>query len=300
MRVIKGRTAMAASAALLASLLVLTAPAAQAQRAELEKTIQRRVMPNGLEVIVVENHGVPLVTVEITVRNGSFTQTPEYACLANMFEHLFFKANDAYPDPDESMDRGLEMGAVFNASTKEEQVNYFLTLSADSMESGLKFLVAALIAPKFREDELDRERQVVLGEYDRNESSPDFKLDQEMGMKLWDGQWSRKNVIGDRKVLEKVTPEQMRTIKDLYRRTEQLGPHHLRRRESGQGVRLGRENFRAMEARRRSLRQGTDPTDTAADEKPRGHRRRAGERRFRRGPVAGAQRAKGRELDLRR
>lgn len=207
---------MAASAALLVSLSVLTAPAAEAQRAELEKTIQRRVMPNGLEVIVVENHGVPLVTDEITVRNGSFTQTPEYAGLAHMFEHMFFKANDAYPNPDEFMDRGSEMGAVFNASTKEEQVNYYLTLSADSMESGLRFLEAALIAPKFREDELDRERQVVLGEYDRNESSPGFKLEQEMGMKLWDGQWSRKNVIGDRKVLANVTPEQMRTIKDLY------------------------------------------------------------------------------------
>ena len=101
-------------------------------------------MPNGLEVIVVENHGVPLVTVEITVRNGSFTQTPEYAGLAHMFEHMFFKANDAYPFPDQFMDRGSEMGAVFNASTKEEQVNYYLTLSADSMEAGMKFLVSAL------------------------------------------------------------------------------------------------------------------------------------------------------------
>ncbi len=204
---------MAASAALL---LLLAASPAFAQRAELEKTIQRRVMPNGLEVIVVENHGVPLVTVEITVRNGSFTQTPEYAGLAHMFEHMFFKANDAYPSPDQFMDRGSELGGVFNASTKEEQVNYYITLSADSLEGGLKFLVSALLAPKFRQDELERERQVVIGEYDRNESSPGFKLEQEMGKLLWDGEWSRKNVIGDRKVIQTVTPEKMRTIKNLY------------------------------------------------------------------------------------
>jgi zinc protease len=216
MRVIKGRAAMAASAAFLVLSVLAVAPQAHAQRAELEKTIQRRVMANGLEVIVVENHGVPLVTVEITVRNGSFTQTPEYAGLAHMFEHMFFKANDAYPNPDQFMDRGSEMGAVFNASTKEEQVNYYLTLSADSLEGGLKFLVSALLAPKFRQDELERERQVVLGEYDRNESSPGFKLEQEMGMKLWDGEWSRKNVIGDRHVLATVTPDKMRAIKNLY------------------------------------------------------------------------------------
>jgi zinc protease len=216
MRVIKGRAAMAASAVFLVALIAGASRPAAAQRAELEKTIQRRVMPNGLEVIVVENHGVPLVTVEITVRNGSFTQSPEYAGLAHMFEHMFFKANDTYPIPDQFMDRGSEMGAVFNASTKEEQVNYFLTLSADSMEAGMKFLVSALIAPKFRQDELERERQVVLGEYDRNESSLGFKLEQEMGKKLWDGEWSRKNVIGDRQVLQTVTPDKMRTIKNLY------------------------------------------------------------------------------------
>ena len=96
MRIIKGRAAVAASVAARAFLLlVLAAPLVFAQRAELEKTIKRRVMANGLEVIVVENHGVPLVTVEITVRNGSFTQTPEYAGLAHMFEHMFFKANDS-------------------------------------------------------------------------------------------------------------------------------------------------------------------------------------------------------------
>ena len=46
-------------------------------RAELERVLRRKVLPNGLEVIVVENHGVPIATLEINVRNGAFTQTPE-------------------------------------------------------------------------------------------------------------------------------------------------------------------------------------------------------------------------------
>src|SRR4051812_39913634 len=66
---------------LAAACLALPAQSARAQRAELEKVIQRKVLPNGLEVIVVENHGVPLATAEITVRNGSFTQAPGYAGL---------------------------------------------------------------------------------------------------------------------------------------------------------------------------------------------------------------------------
>ena len=213
MREINGRMRAIASAILLLS---ATATGANAQRAELEKIIQRRVLPNGLEVIVVENHGVPLATAEITVRNGSFTQSPEYAGLAHMYEHMFFKANDTYPQPDQFIDRASELGAVFNASTREEQVNYFLTVPSDSLEGGLGFLAAALLGPKFRQDELDREKQVVLGEYDRNESSPFFRLEEATGKKLWDGEWSRKNVIGDRQVLSTVTSDKMRAIRSLY------------------------------------------------------------------------------------
>ncbi len=211
-----GRAVRLAAAVATAMMAAACVTPAIAQRAQLEQIVQRRVLPNGLEVIVIENHGVPLVTVEVTVRNGAFTQTPEYAGLAHLYEHMFFKANATYPEPDEYIDEMSRLGAVFNASTREEQVNYYLTLSADSLAAGLRMLVTGFIAPAFRADELARERQVVIGEYDRNESSPFFRLEQETGKLLWDSQWSRKNVIGDRDVILGTTPEKMRTIQQLY------------------------------------------------------------------------------------
>lgn len=189
---------------------------AAAQRAHLEKVVQRRTLPNGLEVIVIENHGVPLVTAEVTVRNGAFTQSPEYAGLAHLYEHMFFKANREFPNPDEYIDQMSQLGAVFNASTREEQVNYYLTVSSDSLEAGLKLLVSGFLAPTFRTDELERERLVVIGEYDRNESSPFFRMEQEIGKALWGSFWSRKNVIGDRDVILSTTPSKMRDIQQLY------------------------------------------------------------------------------------
>ena len=199
--------------------LALASPLASplaAQRADLEKVIRRSVLPNGLEVVVVENHGVPLATLEVVVRNGAFTQTPEFAGLAHLYEHMFFKANDRYPEPEETIERASQLGAVFNASTGEELVNYYLTLPSDSVAAGLDFLAAALLAPKFLGEELSREREVVIGEYDQNESSPYFRFDQEMGRRLWTTQFSRKNTIGDRDVIRGTTPGKMRAIKDLY------------------------------------------------------------------------------------
>lgn len=187
-----------------------------AQRAELEKIIKRKVLSNGLEVIVVENHGVPLATIEVDVKNGSFTQTPEYAGLAHMYEHMFFRSNSKYPDPEAFVGQAGDLGAVFNGTTAEERVNYYLTVSADSLDAGIRFLSAALLLPLFRQDELERERQVVIGEYDRNESSPFFQLNQEMDKLLYPGNFSRKNIIGDRQVILTTTPEKMRAIQRKY------------------------------------------------------------------------------------
>jgi len=213
----KGENGVGLRRALSTIVLLLTCGVSlQAQRAQLEKVVHRQTLANGLEVIVIENHGVPLVTAEVTVRNGAFTQTPEYAGLAHMYEHMFFKANREFPNPDEYIDAMSQLGAVFNASTREEQVNYYLTISSDSLEAGLRLLVSGFLAPTFRTDELERERQVVIGEYDRNESSPFFRLEQETGKALWGSAWSRKNVIGDRDVILTTTPSKMRDIQQLY------------------------------------------------------------------------------------
>src|SRR5215212_10676007 len=55
-----------------------TAPATAAAPARLpEANLISKVLPNGLEIIVLEDHSVPLVTIELAVRNGSYTEPPE-------------------------------------------------------------------------------------------------------------------------------------------------------------------------------------------------------------------------------
>jgi zinc protease len=210
----KGILRYRATLALLISVVCSTA--AGAQRAELEKIIQRKVLSNGLEVIVVENHGVPLATVEVNVKNGSFTQPPEFEGLAHMYEHMIFRANSKYPEPSQFLDRMSDLGAVFNGTTQEERVNYYLTVPAEKVGDAIGLLAIALREPLFRQDELERERQVVIGEYDRNESSPFFELTQQMDRKLYPGNSSRKNTIGDRQIILTTTPEKMRTIQGKY------------------------------------------------------------------------------------
>jgi zinc protease len=182
-----------------------------------ELPIYTRTLGNGLEVIVIENPAVPLVTVELDVKNGAYTQTPEYEGLAHLYEHMFFKANRTIPNQERYLERANELGSVWNGTTSTERVNYFMTLGVDSLEAGMQFMEDAIRYPLFLEDELVRERPVVIGEYDRNESNPFFHLQRGLDTLLWTpGYYSRKNSLGTREVILSTPPEKMRAIKDLY------------------------------------------------------------------------------------
>ncbi len=198
------------------ALLALAGPLAAQSRAELARVIRQKVLPNGLEVIVVENRGVPLATVEIDVKNGSFTQTLDYTGLPHLYEHMFFKASRQYADPGAFSSRAGELGAEFNGTTSEERVNYYLTTLADSLDGALRLMAAQLREPLFRDDELGREREVVIGEYDRQESNPFFQLTQRSGRVIWGAEWPRKNTIGERAVIRGTTPQKMREIQYRY------------------------------------------------------------------------------------
>src|SRR5438477_6239054 len=133
-----------------------------------------------------------------------------------MYEHMFFRADEKYPQPGQFWDEASNTGAVFNGTTSEERVNYYMTVPADSALAALHLLASAVRFPLFRQDELERERQVVIGEYDRNESNPYFALSRSMDHLLWPANFSRKDIIGDRQIVLTTTPEKMRTIQHKY------------------------------------------------------------------------------------
>lgn len=175
-----------------------------------------KTLPNGLDVLVVEDNSVPLATIVITCKNGSYTETPEFNGLSHLYEHMFFKANKDYNTQDEFMSRVTELGMEFNGNTTEENVKYFFTLPKKNIKDGLKFMNSAIRFPKFDAAEMARENVVVDGEFQRNESSPFFALNDAMAHHLWGDLYSRKNVIGNHEVIRSATPAMMDSIKNKY------------------------------------------------------------------------------------
>ncbi|AWV89314.1 M16 family metallopeptidase [Bradymonas sediminis] len=178
--------------------------------------IQTRTLENGLDVIVISDPSLPIITIEIAVKNGAFTETPELNGLSHLYEHMFFKANAVIPNQKAYMDRLRELGIVFNGTTSTERVNYFFTLPAANLKPGMEFMYNAITTTKFDPDEFEREKQVVIGEVDRNESSPYYWFGQAVNAALWGDLHSRKDSLGDRESVTNATVQQMQTMKDRY------------------------------------------------------------------------------------
>ena len=175
-----------------------------------------RQLANGLEMIVVEDHSIPLVTCELAVRNGSFTEPPELNGLSHLFEHMFFKANRASVTGETYLNTIDQLGIIYNGQTQEELVNYYFTTTSPNLPIAMRFMRDAVRYPLFDEGQFAQEREVVIGELDRHESNPFGFLQLEMNDRLFYKYPSRKNPGGNKQTVRGATTEMMRLIQGRY------------------------------------------------------------------------------------
>src|SRR5688500_17506221 len=126
---------MKAAAALI--VIALAAPAAaQAPAPPIQVKYTQFTLPNGLRVILHEDHSVPLVTVNTWYRAGSANEMPGRTGFAHLFEHLMFMGSGHAPYGE--FDSQLEsVGGGNNASTANDRTNYYIDVPSNALELAL-------------------------------------------------------------------------------------------------------------------------------------------------------------------
>jgi zinc protease len=122
-------------------------------------------LPNGLTVIVHEDHSTPIVSVNCWYHVGSGRETPGRTGFAHLFEHLMFEGSKNVPEG--AFDRWLEaVGGDNNGSTSNDRTNYWENAPANALETPLflesdrmGFLLDAMSPAK-----VDGQRDVVKNE----------------------------------------------------------------------------------------------------------------------------------------
>jgi predicted Zn-dependent peptidase len=130
------------------------------------------VLRNGLPIHRIEIGGTRAVTLLVAFDAGARTERPEENGMAHFLEHLVFKGGEKYPtyrDVNEAAERN---GAVLNAYTSHDLVAFHITARSTRVLEAADLLTDFVARPRLEQDELDRERGVVIQEIARYNDQP--------------------------------------------------------------------------------------------------------------------------------
>lgn len=131
---------------------------------------------NGLRLLTASSPATDSMTLLILVGAGSRYETSEERGLAHFQEHMFFKGGDRYPNA-KSVAQAIDgVGGDFNAFTGKEYVGYYVKVSADKKEFAFDVLSDMLLNAQFHQEEIEKERGVILEEMNMYEDMPIYKI----------------------------------------------------------------------------------------------------------------------------
>ncbi|WP_236668970.1 M16 family metallopeptidase [Hymenobacter rubidus] len=138
---------------------------------------EKYVLPNGLTLIVSEDHSDPLVHVDVTYHVGSAREQIGKSGFAHFFEHMMFQGSDHVGDQ-QHFKLVTAAGGTLNGSTNQDRTNYFETLPSNQLETGLwleadrmGFLLDAVSQKKF-----EIQRSTVKNERGQNYDNRPYGL----------------------------------------------------------------------------------------------------------------------------
>ncbi len=123
---------------------------------------QKYKLSNGLTLIVMEDYGTPLVSVNTLYNVGARDESPQRTGFAHLFEHLMFGGTQRVPDYDQVVNR---VGGDSNAFTSNDITDYHLTLPAQYLETALWLESDRMRQLDFSERALQVQQSVVTEEY---------------------------------------------------------------------------------------------------------------------------------------
>jgi zinc protease len=148
--------------------------------AGLKEQVFATVLPNGLKVILLENHKAPLITFQVWYRVGSRNEEWGKTGLSHMLEHMMFKGTQKV-GPEEFSRIIQENGGNDNAFTSRDYTAYFENLSADRIQVPLDLESDRMQNLMLRQEDFRTERMVVMEERRmRTEDNPQAYLMEQM------------------------------------------------------------------------------------------------------------------------
>jgi predicted Zn-dependent peptidase len=196
--------------ACLAALLLASLPAAAGR---LDGAVVER-LGNGLTVLLLEDHTLPIVSVQMLYKAGGRNECTGATGLAHFVEHMAYRASEHFPDTD-VVSRIYGVGGEWHGYTWIDQTTYFETVPRERLPLVLDIEADRMARLLLPEKELEAERGAVLTELHGYENDPASLLHDAVAASSFTQHPYRQNVIGWTSDVERITHAE---VADFYHR----------------------------------------------------------------------------------
>jgi zinc protease len=166
-------------------------------------------LDNGLQYILEERKGTGVVAVQVWVKTGSMYEEGKTAGITHFIEHLIFKGTEKVKS-NEMASRIESLGGNINAFTSHDNTVYHIVVPKDAFEEGFSILIDAVKNPAFPEEELEKEKKVILEEIKMGEDDPQRKLFKELFSLSYKGNPYGRPIIGYEDTVKGISRDDIR------------------------------------------------------------------------------------------
>lgn len=163
---------------------------------------KKKILKNGLRIISVPNKDSLAATVLVLVEAGSKYETKKTSGLSHFLEHMCFKGTATRPKAIDISAALDSLGAQYNAFTGHEYTGYYAKVSSPHFDKALDIVADLYQNPLFNEEEINKEKGVVIEEINMYEDLPQRKVQDLIIELLYGDQPAGWNIAGNKETVK--------------------------------------------------------------------------------------------------
>ncbi len=177
-----------------------------------ERNIRRTVLPNGLTILTEKMNHIRSVAMGVWIRAGSRHETAEVNGISHFVEHMVFKGTKSRTA--QRIAREVDaIGGNLDAFTGKETICFNVKVLDEHVPIALDVLSDLVLNPTFTQEDILRERGVILEEIKMDEDNPDYLVHEIFTQNFWKGHPLGKPILGTK---ETVRQFQQDTLFNYY------------------------------------------------------------------------------------
>lgn len=179
--------------------------------------VKRHVLPNGLTVLHVERHNLPIVTVSLLIKASPFYEPAQKSGLANLTAELLTEGTKKRKAKDISEEIEF-IGASLDSSAGSDFSTINLSVLKKDIDTGFEIFSDILLNPTFPEEEIQRKKAIIIGSLRQSEENPSFVVDKVFRKEVYGDHPYGRLITGTEETINSINREDIvKFHRDYYR-----------------------------------------------------------------------------------